>query len=166
MLSECCPNTHIAWEKWRSETDNVYDTVHEVVGAHHVSGSAAFSRRSSAICARLHIEPDTAKKKNRGGRRPPMTHESAHGCMRRTQENDARFFSFAVVLISGTVWLGYGYGYGYILGPSPVPPIYLSGSFGLVRPAWIRYTGYILGPSPVPPIYLSGSFGLVRPAWI
>ena len=32
---------------------------------------------------------------------------------------------------------GYGYGYGYILGPSPVPPIYLSGSFGLVRPAWI-----------------------------
>ena len=29
------------------------------------------------------------------------------------------------------------YGYGYILGPSPVPPIYLSGSFGLVRPAWI-----------------------------
>ena len=30
-----------------------------------------------------------------------------------------------------------GYGYGYILGPSPVPPIYLSGSFGLVRPAWI-----------------------------
>ena len=82
--------------------------------------------------------------------------------MRRTQENDARFFSFAVVLISGTVWLGYGYGYGYILGPSPVPPIYLSGSFGLVRPAWIRYTGYILGPSPVPPIYLSGSFGRPR----
>ena len=34
----------------------------------------------------------------------------------------------------------YGYGYGYILGPSPVPPIYLAGSFGLVRPAWIRYT--------------------------
>ena len=33
-----------------------------------------------------------------------------------------------------------GYGYGYILGPSPVPPIYLAGSFGLVRPAWIRYT--------------------------
>ena len=32
---------------------------------------------------------------------------------------------------------GYGYGYGYILGPSPVPPIYLTGSFGLVRPAWI-----------------------------
>ena len=34
------------------------------------------------------------------------------------------------------------YGYGYILGPSPVPPIYLSGSFGLVRvrPAWIYYT--------------------------
>ena len=30
---------------------------------------------------------------------------------------------------------GYGYGYGYILGPSPVPPIYLAGSFGLVRPA-------------------------------
>ena len=30
-----------------------------------------------------------------------------------------------------------GYGYGYILGPSPVPPIYLTGSFGLVRPAWI-----------------------------
>ena len=30
-----------------------------------------------------------------------------------------------------------GYGYGYILGPSPVPPIYLAGSFGLVRPAWI-----------------------------
>ena len=26
------------------------------------------------------------------------------------------------------------------LGPSPVPPIYLAGSFGLVRPAWIRYT--------------------------
>ena len=24
-------------------------------------------------------------------------------------------------------------GYGYILGPSPVPPIYLAGSFGLVR---------------------------------
>ena len=36
---------------------------------------------------------------------------------------------------------GYGYGYGYILGPtSPVPPIYLTGSFGLVRPAWIKYT--------------------------
>ena len=34
----------------------------------------------------------------------------------------------------------YGYGYGYILGPSPVPPIYLTGSFGLVRPAWIKYT--------------------------
>ena len=33
-----------------------------------------------------------------------------------------------------------GYGYGYILGPSPVPPIYLTGSFGLVRPAWIKYT--------------------------
>ena len=33
-----------------------------------------------------------------------------------------------------------GYGYGYILGPSPVPPIYLTGSFGLVRPAWINYT--------------------------
>ena len=31
----------------------------------------------------------------------------------------------------------YGYGYGYILGPSPVPPIYLAGSFGLVRPVWI-----------------------------
>ena len=30
-----------------------------------------------------------------------------------------------------------GYDYGYILGPSPVPPTYLSGSFGLVRPAWI-----------------------------
>ena len=27
-----------------------------------------------------------------------------------------------------------------MLGPSPVPPIYLSGSFGLVRPAWIYYT--------------------------
>ena len=24
----------------------------------------------------------------------------------------------------------------------------------------------ILGPSPVPPIYLAGSFGRVRPAWI
>ena len=24
----------------------------------------------------------------------------------------------------------------------------------------------ILGPSPVPPMYLAGSFGLVRPAWI
>ena len=34
----------------------------------------------------------------------------------------------------------HGYGYGYILGPSPVPPIYLTGSFGLVRPAWIKYT--------------------------
>ena len=33
-----------------------------------------------------------------------------------------------------------GYGYGYTLGPSLVPPIYLSGSFGLVRPAWIYYT--------------------------
>ena len=30
-----------------------------------------------------------------------------------------------------------GYGYGYTLGPSPVPPIYLTGTFGLVRPAWI-----------------------------
>ena len=30
--------------------------------------------------------------------------------------------------------LYYGYGYGYILGSSPVPPIYLAGSFGLVRP--------------------------------
>ena len=30
-----------------------------------------------------------------------------------------------------------GYGYGYILGPSPATPIYLAGSFGLVRPAWI-----------------------------
>ena len=35
---------------------------------------------------------------------------------------------------------GYGPGYGYIHGPSPVPPIYLAGSFGLVRPAWIYYT--------------------------
>ena len=26
----------------------------------------------------------------------------------------------------------FGGGYGYILGPSPVPPIYLAGSFGLV----------------------------------
>ena len=25
---------------------------------------------------------------------------------------------------------------------SPVPPIYLTGSFGLVRPAWIKYTRY------------------------
>ena len=31
-------------------------------------------------------------------------------------------------------------GYGYILGPSPVPPIYLTGSFGLVHPARIYYT--------------------------
>ena len=31
----------------------------------------------------------------------------------------------------------HGYGYGYILGPRPVPPICLSGSFGLVRPARI-----------------------------
>ena len=27
-----------------------------------------------------------------------------------------------------------------MLGPSPVPPIYLTGSFGLVPPAWINYT--------------------------
>ena len=27
-----------------------------------------------------------------------------------------------------------GCGYSYKLGPNPVPPIYLSGSFGLVRP--------------------------------
>ena len=39
--------------------------------------------------------------------------------------------------ILGPSEYGYGYGYGYILGPSPVPPIYLAGSFGLVRPAWI-----------------------------
>ena len=40
----------------------------------------------------------------------------------------------------------YGYGYGYILGPSPVPPIYLSGSFGLVRPACYGYGyGFKLG---------------------
>ena len=32
-----------------------------------------------------------------------------------------------------TVWL-----YGYIVGPSPVPPIYLTGSFGPVPPAWIN----------------------------
>ena len=50
------------------------------------------------------------------------------------------------------VWTEYGMGFslfihtntvmvmGYILGPSPVPPIYLTGSFGLVRPAWIKYT--------------------------
>ena len=30
----------------------------------------------------------------------------------------------------------------------------------------VMVTQYILGPSPVPPIYLSGSFGLVRPAWV
>ena len=33
----------------------------------------------------------------------------------------------------------YGYGYGYILGPSSVPPIYLAGSFGLVRPVDIMH---------------------------
>ena len=32
------------------------------------------------------------------------------------------------------------YGHGYILGPSPVPPIYLTGSFGPVPPSWINYT--------------------------
>ena len=34
----------------------------------------------------------------------------------------------------------YGYGYGYIHGPSPVPPIYLTGSFGPVLPAWTHAT--------------------------
>ena len=47
---------------------------------------------------------------------------------------DTRYVRLLAVPCDGT----YGYGYGYILGPSPVPPIYLSGSFGLVRPAWIR----------------------------
>ena len=46
----------------------------------------------------------------------------------------------AIVVIVICYGYGYGYGYGYILGPSPVPPIYLAGSFGLVRPAWVRYT--------------------------
>ena len=44
------------------------------------------------------------------------------------------------LLLSNNNNIGYGYGYGYILGPSPVPPIYLAGSFSLVRPAWIKYT--------------------------
>ena len=29
---------------------------------------------------------------------------------------------------------------------------------------WLVWFGYIYGPSPVPPIYLSGSFGSVPPA--
>ena len=34
----------------------------------------------------------------------------------------------------------YGYGYGYILGPSPLPPIYLAGSFGpVLLPGWLDY---------------------------
>ena len=45
-----------------------------------------------------------------------------------------------IPLFSSSGYPGYGYGYGYILGPSPVPPVYLAGSFGLVRPAWVRYT--------------------------
>ena len=36
---------------------------------------------------------------------------------------------------------GYGYGYGYFLGPIPVPPIYLAGSFGpVLPPGWLDYT--------------------------
>ena len=35
----------------------------------------------------------------------------------------------------------YGYGYGYFLGPIPVPPIYLAGSFGpVLPPGWLDYT--------------------------
>ena len=35
---------------------------------------------------------------------------------------------------------GWGRGYGYILGPSPVPPIYLAGSFGpVLLPGWLDY---------------------------
>ena len=42
---------------------------------------------------------------------------------------------FPLVLV-----LCYGYGYGYILGPSPVPPIYLAGSFGpVLLPGWLDY---------------------------
>ena len=57
------------------------------------------------------------------------------------------------LLLSNNNNIGYGYGYGYILGPSPVPPIYLAGSFSLVRPAWIKYTRSAVpqnveGPSP------------------
>ena len=43
--------------------------------------------------------------------------------------------------VSHAVSMHYGYGYGYILGPSPVPPIYLSGSFGpVLPPGWLDYT--------------------------
>ena len=38
--------------------------------------------------------------------------------------------------------LSVGYGYGYILGPSPVPPIYLAGSLigPVLPPGWLDYT--------------------------
>ena len=32
------------------------------------------------------------------------------------------------------------HGYGLVIFGDRVPPIYLAGSFGLVRPAWIKYT--------------------------
>ena len=40
------------------------------------------------------------------------------------------------------------YGYGYVLGPSPVPPIYLTGSFGpVLLPGWVDYTRRDAGSS-------------------
>ena len=64
---------------------------------------------------------------------------------------------FPLVLV-----LCYGYGYGYILGPSPVPPIYLAGSFGpVLLPGWFETTS--VRSTAVPQIVE----GLTRPprAW-
>ena len=61
---------------------------------------------------------------------PPLVASKTHACADMSES----------LMWSPTwwwLWLGIPI---YSALASPVPPIYLSGSFGLVRPAWIRYT--------------------------
>ena len=60
--------------------------------------------------------------------------DTSHACTSATQHPNLHTGLYGAVgcgvptvRIYRGVGYGYGYGYGYILGPSPVPPIYLRG---------------------------------------
>mmetsp|Transcript_51583 Transcript_51583/g.118477 ORF Transcript_51583/g.118477 Transcript_51583/m.118477 type:complete len:418 (-) Transcript_51583:120-1373(-) len=76
--SLCGPKTKTACEACRSVTEQAYESVQQSVGAHQTpAGISCAKSRSIISCAALQREPDTAKKRKRGGFRPHTTHDSA-----------------------------------------------------------------------------------------
>ena len=78
--SRCGPKTKAACETKRKLIESAYESVQHSVGTHHrPSGSTRISSLSRPSWTPLHADPESTKKRKRGGLRPQTTHVSASG---------------------------------------------------------------------------------------